>query len=326
MSDSWVMVGNKVDSLWLEQIPSWLNSALDGTNVANIKIIRLLDLCQDSGFPHYHNVLGWRNLFIGKGIRQVHLIMPADKVFGIIIAAALANVEVNLHLTEQLNRAFFTGLKCPGIKMKRFFCVADFIARQLISHGIQPNRIRSVEPKIETTVISRNQLDKIRQSIQPHADGPLILALQYPDNTQNLKQLIWAGAIVKHIINPLKIVITGKFTAENQKKLLSWQKEMDAPNMLYLDNNKIGWNALSQTADLVAGAGSNLREIGRLLYVRTGQTPILTGSESGHLPEQRQHPEPVQEILQNSNNVHYVKKNTPRRLATKMLELLENQR
>ena len=326
MSDSWVMVGNKVDSLWLEQIPPWLSTALDGADDGNIELIRLPALCRGSGYPHYYNVLGWRNRFIGDGIRHIHLILPGDKVFGIIIAATLAGVEVNLHLTEQLDRAFFAGLKCPGIKVKRFFCVADFIARQLINHGIEPNRIRVVQPKIETTAISRNQLDKIRQSIQPHAAGPLILALEYPDSPQNLKQLIWAGAIVKHIINPLKIVITGKFTAENRQKLLNWQKQLDAPNMLYLDDNKIGWNALSQTADLVAGAGTSLREIGRWLHVRTGQAPILTGPKPRQLQEQRQDPEPIQEILQNSAHVHYVKKITPRRLATKMLELLDNQR
>jgi len=326
MSDSWVKVGNKVDSLWREQIPPWLNPALDETDDLNTEIISLSALCRGSGFPHYHNVVGWRNRFIGDGIRQIHLILPGDRVLGIMIAANLAGVEVNLHLTEQLNRAFFAGLKCPGIKVKRFFCVADFIARQLISHGIEPNRIKVLQPKIEATVINRNQLDKIRQSIMPDTAGPLILALEYPDNPQNLKQLIWAGAIVKHIINPLKMVITGKFTAENRKKLLTWQEELDAPNMLYLDDNKIGWNALSQTADLVTGDGSSLREIGRWLHIRTGQAPILTGPEPRQLQKQRQNPEPMQEILQNSIHVHYVKKITPRRLATKMLELLDHQR
>ncbi len=315
MSDSWVMVGNKVDSLWREQVPRWLSAALDGADDDNIEIISLPALSRDSDFPHYHDVPGWRKRFLNKGIRQVHLILPGNKVFGIIIAAHLAGVDVNLHLTEQLDRGFFTTLKCPGIKVKRFFCAADLIAHQLISHGIEPKRIRVVQPTIETEAVSRDQLDKIRQSIQPDAAGPLVLALEYPDNTHNLKPLIWAGAIVKHIIAPLKIVITGPFTAENRQKLLTWQEELDASNMLYLDEEQIGWNALSQIADLVASTGNSSREVGRLLHVKASPVPIMTGPEPG----------PAQEVLQNSAHVHYVKKNTPRQLATKMLELLDNQ-
>jgi len=322
MSDRWVMVGNKVDSLWREQIPPWLSAALDGADDNNIEIINLPSLNggrddnRVGNFPHYHDMVGWRRRFLNEGVRQVHLILPGDKVSGVIIAAGLAGVEVNLHLTEQLHRDFFTGLKCPGIKVKRFFCAADFIARQLISCGIEPNQIRVVEPTIEVAVISRNRLDSIRQSIHPDAAVPLILALEYPDNTRELKPLIWAGALVKHIINPLKMVITGLFTPENRQKVLAWQKELNAPEMLYLDEDEIGWNALSQAADLIAGTGNSLREVGRLLHVKASQVPVLAGSKSG----------PGQEVLQNSAHVHYVKKITPRQLAAKMLELLDDQR
>ena len=50
-----------------------------------------------------------------------------------------------------------------------------------------------MEPTIEAAAISRDRLDKIRHSIQPDAAGPLILALEHPGNTRELKQLIWAG-------------------------------------------------------------------------------------------------------------------------------------
>ncbi|MBN1763941.1 MAG: hypothetical protein JW860_01685 [Sedimentisphaerales bacterium] len=275
MSQILICFDESVDPLWQRH---WPGVAADRT---------VIDLSRPGGggLPHRNNVIGWRRWLRKEGISHIHIYQPDIRSWPVMMAVPAGEIKITVHLTGALNEPVTKTIKQFARCINSVSCPAHWIAAALNKSVFPIHRI-SVDPlQIDLESIDASCRQTIRERIGTGNSQtpdevprvPLLLALPRPAQFHALKPILWAGAIVRHMMKNMKLVIAGDYSPTQRDSLLHWENIFDSPDMVYLDH-ETPWQALVQTCDVLLTGDRPPSDLLRLLYAHATETPTVIGA------------------------------------------------
>ena len=310
MSRTLIVLDTNVDRLWRNVLPG---IAPDGKSKTAVpaEIIDLKTNRSNPTCPYYHDPVNWRRWLDKHLVDKLHLFLPGNRSH-IFRTFVNHNIEVNLHITGALTPATWKSLALTQDNCAGIVCAGKFIARQLRQEGIDPNKMTVAIPQVNAAPTPARRRRQIRRQLQNKKTGPILLALNSPQNAPALKQLIWAVALAGHLIPQMTLVITGPYSDCEKNRILKWRNMMDVEKMVYLEPEQINWNDLVSACDAVIAGPNPTNEIIRLCWAQTLNQHII--APRGWYDE----------YLDNYPKTHYASTPEPRPLAQTLVRFLDN--
>ncbi len=306
MTETMILVDKEVDVLWRRHFPAgrwvvevgfsrgWQCTGGDKIAQKNVR------------YPHYSNFYGWLRWFRKRDIGCLYCYGISVRSVLILLAARLSGVRIVVAVTGVVDRI----CKYIDRMVSGYIIPVSVLAGDLRRLGVAGDKIRvgiveiSVDVEKEGGGGFRCLLD---------SSGPVLLALEYPDDRQGIMKAIWTGALLWHIDKRLKVVLVGDFDADMRSRIDYLQRIWNCAGMVYLHKRREDWCGWAAEADIVFSTDGGLGDsIIRLLYARGMGVPLV-------IPAGR-----VEELLIDYPQVHFVQAARPRLLASKMLSLLKS--
>lgn len=254
--------------------------------------------------PAGHDVVGWRRWFKKRRGVVVHLFLNDTLGLGVLAAAALARVDLTVHLTGRLRPELLRYATWCARRVRCFACPALFVERQLLRAGISGDRITV------TAAAGAASRRVEAPGLADRSEPSRLLAVARPAEPEALKPVVWAVALLKHVMPDVTLTVAGRCAGRDRGRLESWQKTMDARDLLDLAEGR-SWDELAGEADIIVSGHPVLSDVVRLWHARETGRPViaLAGDAS--------------EVLQGCPNATMVQGPAPRHLAAAALRLLK---
>ncbi|MCP4713233.1 MAG: hypothetical protein GY869_31770, partial [Planctomycetes bacterium] len=266
MSTKLIVLDTQVDPLWRNALPG-LSPDAEPAKIAPYEIIDLKTNGSKNSHPHHNDPASWCRWLDKHRINKLHLFLPGKRSH-MLRTFACSAVEINLHITGLLDLLTLKSLNLTQNSIAQFFCPALFIARQLTQAGIDSSKITLEIPAISATPTAPERRRQIRRQLQNEKSGPVLLALNAPQNTNAIKSLVWAVALVGRLVPQITLVITGACSGVEKKRIINWQHIMDLDHTVKIEPGNLLWNELTDACDAVIAGPTPTTEIIRLLSAR----------------------------------------------------------
>ena len=307
-----MVLDTQVDPLWRQVLPGISPDGRPATT-ASVEVIDLKTDGSGAPCPFYNDPVNWRRRLNKNLVDKVHLFLPGDRSH-ILRTFAGGAVEMNLHITGRLEQSVLKSLVLTQSRIARIFCPGKFIARQLTQAGIASTKITVEIPKVNALPTSAERRRQIRRQLQNTKTGPVLLALNVPQNAKALNALIWAVALTGHLIPQLTLVIAGACSRAEKNRILSWQHFMDLEHTVHLEPENFLWHELVDACDAVIAGPTPTTEAIRLLSARALNQHII--APQGYYDE----------YLNDYPKTHIAPSPEPRPLAQTLVQFLDNKK
>ena len=312
MSPTLIVLDNQVDPLWRHCLPGLAPNGKPPTIAPN-EIIDLKNNSSNNSHPHHNDPATWCRWLDKHRIDKLHLFLPGNRST-MLRTFACSAVEINLHITGLLERSTLKSLALTQNSITHIFCPGKFIARQLTQAGIDSSKITVAIPPVTLLPTSPQRCRQIRRQLQNEKTGPLLLALNSPQNNKALKSLVWAVALVGHLVPQMTLVIAGACSENEKKQILNWQHIMDLEHTVQMEQDNFLWNELADACDAVIAGPTPTNETIRLLAARALNQHIIAPRIY------------YDEFLNDYPKAHYAPSAEPRPLAQTLVQFLDNKK
>ena len=273
MTQTLIVLDTQVDPLWRNVLPGLSPNGKPAT-IAPYEIIDLKTNGSNSSHPYHNDPATWCRWLDNHRVNKVHLFLPGNRSH-ILRTFACSAVEINLHITGLLEHSTLKSLALTQSSIAHIFCPGKFIARQLTRAGIDSSKITVEIPAVTVAPTSPERCRQIRSQLQNEKSGPVLLALNCPQNAKALKALVWAIALVGHLVPQMTVVIAGACSDAEEDRILNWQHIMDVEHTVRLEREDFPWNELVDASDAVIAGPAPTTEVIRLLSARALNQHII---------------------------------------------------
>ena len=310
MSPTLIVLDTQVDPLWRNCLPGLSPNGKPATIVPG-EIIDLKTNGSNNPHPHHNDPATWCRWLDKHRVNKLHLFLPGNRSH-MLRTFACSAVEINLHITGLLEHLTLKSLALTQSSIAHIFCPGKFIARQLEQAGIDSSKITVEIPVVTVAPTSAERCRQIRSQLQNEKSGPVLLALNCPQNAKALKSLVWAVALVAHLVPQLTVVIAGACSNTEKKRILNWQHIMDVEHTVQMEREKFPWNELVDACDAVIAGPTPTTEVIRL---------VSACARKQHIIAPRRY---YDEYLSGYLKTHYASSAEPRPLAQTLVRFLDN--
>ncbi len=268
------------------------------------------------GHPQAYDVLAWRRWFKQRRGVAVDLFLSDRLAVGALAGAVLARAAVRVYLTGRLGPDLLRYAKWFAKGIGSFVCPAGFVERQLLRSGIRAEQLSVRAPAAAAGVAGHDVAGAgdgwrgaegagVGKGLRPVR----LLAAAGPNDPEALKPVVWAGALLKHVMPEVRLTVAGRCEGRKRARLESWQRMMEAGQLLEFAGGR-SWQELTSASDLLLSGHGLLSDVMRLMQAReTGCRIIaLLGDAS--------------ELLAGWPNATLVSGPAPRELAGEALRIL----
>jgi len=309
ISHTLLALDSGVDPLWLRHLPR----TEDTTDPSDSNSARMVTLgtSSRSGFPHLHDVLGWRRWLQQKDIQEVRCYLPGRKSWALLSAAILRSIPISLYVTQRLEPGDLNYLKLWKKRTHRFYCAATSIRRQLLDHDVPAEMITEDAPEISFSPTSDVDLAHDKNQLQIHDQELIFLAMVSPQDHKSLRDIVWTAAIVEHACPGIRLILAGTTSDKDRMRVTDWETMFKTESMVMVYSTSQAWDMALQICDVVLAGDSAGKEMLRLLYAQAAQKPILAAGTCHN------------EFLEGYEKAVLVDPPTPRQFAATILDRIQ---
>jgi len=289
MTQSLIILDNQGDELWVERlrrINGDRRSAPFSGEFDRIDsvIVDLQSPIDRSDFPHRSDMLGWRRWYGNHHIDSVELYQPGAGTLAAAAAAAVLRLDLNIHLTGQVDSRLLTRLKVLARHVTAFHCAGRFIADRLRAAGFDRRKIALESAQIEMPPIKNpTRLEDVLIGVDCDKSQPfgrlLLLALPAPGNHRALGTVVQTAGLLAHTLPGVTLIVTGRCNDADRACLECWQRVWHCPGLVHIDQALTQWRQLLSVCTVVLGSAGPLDEVLRLLYARAAGAIVVAGGQ-----------------------------------------------